>query len=308
MTKAALPMAGRVTRSRRLPPQQQEQQSRARWTTSLTKILVDLMVDQVHKGNKQSNSFNKKAWKYICDEFYSKTGLKWDKEQLKNRYSVLRKQYTTVKSILERSDFNWDEATGSIIAEEEVWAEYIKEHPDAETIKGSGCSIYKDLCTIFSEPATNGRHESVAASEGDGTSRPCPEPMSTQREESSSGSEDDEDDDDPDAILPSTPIATCNRKRGRKGIDDVIAGAILEMAAASKMREAAIEQYNARYSMADCIKELDVMQGVERPLYFAALNLFNKPNAREIFLSLKRDKRITWLRGKCAVASSSSVA
>ncbi|XP_028774499.1 L10-interacting MYB domain-containing protein-like isoform X1 [Neltuma alba] len=308
MTKAALPMAGRVTRSRRLPPQQQEQQSRARWTTSLTKILVDLMVDQVHKGNKQSNSFNKKAWKYICDEFYSKTGLKWDKEQLKNRYSVLRKQYTTVKSILERSDFNWDEATGSIIAEEEVWAEYIKEHPDAETIKGSGCSIYKDLCTIFSEPATNGRHESVAASEGDGTSRPCPEPISTQREESSSGSEDDEDDDDPEAILPSTPIATCNRKRGRKGIDDAIAGAILEMAAASKMREAAIEQYNARYSMADCIKELDVMQGVERPLYFAALNLFNKPNAREIFLSLKRDKRITWLRGKCAVASSSSAA
>ncbi|KAK4262046.1 hypothetical protein QN277_027658 [Acacia crassicarpa] len=301
-------MAGRVTRSRRLPTRQQDQQSRARWTTPLTKILVDLMVEQLHKGNKQSNSFNKKAWKYICDEFYSKTGLKWDKEQLKNRYSVLRKQYTTVTSILELSDFNWDDATGSIIATEEVWAEYIRKHPDAETVKGSGCSIYKELCTIFSEPATNGRHESAAASEGDGTSRPCPEPMSTQQEESSSGSEDDEDDNDPEAILPSRPIATCNRKRGRKGIDDAIAGAILEMAAASKMRAAAMEQYNARYSMAECIKELDVMQGVDRPLYFAALNLFNKPKAREIFLSLKRDKRMTWLRGKCAVVPGSSMA
>lgn len=119
-------MASRVTRSRRLPPQQQEQQSRARWNTSLTKILADLMVDQVHKGNKQSNSFNKKAWKYICDEFHSKTGLKWDKEQLKNRYSVLRKQYATVRSILEQSDFSWDEATGSIMAKEDVWSEYIK--------------------------------------------------------------------------------------------------------------------------------------------------------------------------------------
>lgn len=118
-------MAGQVTRSRRLEAQPQEQ-SRARWTTSLTKILAELMVDQVHKGNKHNNSFNKKAWKYICDEFYHKTGLKWDKEQLKNRYSVLRRQYTTVKSILDQSDFNWDEATRTITASDEIWAEYIK--------------------------------------------------------------------------------------------------------------------------------------------------------------------------------------
>lgn len=118
-------MAGQFTRSRRLETQQQEQ-SRARWTTSLTKILATLMVDQVHKGNKHNNLFNKKAWKYICDEFYSKTGLKWDKEQLKNRYSVLRRQYSIVKSILDQSDFSWDESTGSITANDEIWAEYIK--------------------------------------------------------------------------------------------------------------------------------------------------------------------------------------
>jgi len=118
-------MAGQFTRSRRLETQQQEQ-SRARWTTSLTKILATLMVEQVHKGNKHNNLFNKKAWKYICDEFYSKTGLKWDKEQLKNRYSVLRRQYTIVKSILDQSDFSWDESTGSITANDEIWAEYIQ--------------------------------------------------------------------------------------------------------------------------------------------------------------------------------------
>ena len=120
-----LQMAGQLARSRRLETQQQEQ-SRAKWTTSLTKILAALMVDQVHKGNKHNNLFNKKAWKYICDEFYKKTGLKWDKEQLKNRYSVLRRQYTIVKSILDQSDFSWDEATGSITANDEIWAEYIK--------------------------------------------------------------------------------------------------------------------------------------------------------------------------------------
>ncbi|KAJ1408780.1 Myb/SANT-like domain [Sesbania bispinosa] len=297
-------MAGQIMRSRRLETQQQEQ-SRARWTTSLTKILAELMVNQVHKGNKHNNSFNKKAWKYICDEFYNKTGLKWDKDQLKNRYSVLRRQYATVKSILDQSDFRWDEATGSIRATDEIWAEYIKKHPDAETLKTCGCPIFKELCIIFSEPATNGKHEYLAASEGEHTSRaPFPEPLSMHQEESSSGSQDEEDANDPQTVQPTTLTATCNRKRGRKGIDDAIAEAILEMASASKMTAAAIEQRNARYSMADCIKDLDLMQGVDQPLYFAALDLFNKPTAREIFLSLKKDKRLTWLRGKCAVASN----
>ncbi|XP_014519647.1 L10-interacting MYB domain-containing protein isoform X1 [Vigna radiata var. radiata] len=304
-------MAGQFTRSRRLETQQQEQ-SRARWTTSLTKILATLMVDQVHKGNKHNNLFNKKAWKYICDEFYSKTGLKWDKEQLKNRYSVLRRQYSIVKSILDQSDFSWDESTGSITANDEIWAEYIKrfqKHPDAEIVKTGGCPIFKELCTIFSEPATNGKHEYVAASEGEHTSvTPCLEPLNTHHEESSSESQDEEDANDPQTVQPTTPTGISKRKRGRKGIDEAIADAIFEMASASKMRAAAIEQQIARFSMADCIRDLDLMQGVDQHLYFAAVDLFNKPNAREIFLSLKKDKRLTWLRGKCSIASNLSCA
>lgn len=178
----------------------------------------------------------------------------------------------------------------------------LQKHPDAETVKSGGCSIFKELCIIFSEPATNGKYEFLDATEGEHTPRtPFPEFLSTpqDQEESSSESEDEENANDPQTVQ---PTATSTRKRGRRGVDDAIAEAILEMASASKMRVAAIEQLNARYSMADCIKDLDLMQGVDQQLYFAALDLFNKPNAREIFLSLKRDKRLTWLRRKCAVA------
>lgn len=128
--------------------------------------------------------------------------------------------------------------------------------------------------------------------------------MNTHQEESSSESQDEEDANDLQTVQPTTPTAISTRKRGRKGIDDAIADAIFEMASASKMRAAAIEQQIARFSMADCIRDLDLMQGVDQQLYFAALELFDKPNAREIFLSLKKDKRLTWLRRKCAVASN----
>lgn len=127
--------------------------------------------------------------------------------------------------------------------------------------------------------------------------------MSTHQEESSSEYDDEEDSNYLPTIQPTTPTATgSNRKRRRKGVDDAIADAILEMASASKMRAASIEQRNSKYSIADCIKELDLMQGVDQRIYFAALDIFNKPNAREIFLSLKKNKRLPWLHRRCAVA------
>lgn len=175
-------------------------------------------------------------------------------------------------------------------------------HPDAETLKYSGCPIYKELCMIFSEPATNGKHNLLAEHDrGTTPSVPCAEPLSMHQEESSSDSDEVDDiADDHNTTQPATPCTTGNRKRGRRGIDDAIAGAIMEMAAASKLRTAAIQQCNARYTIADCINELDEMQGVDEQVYLAALDLFNKPNAREIFLSLKGEKRLIWLRGKCA--------
>ncbi|TKY45944.1 cell cycle checkpoint protein RAD17 [Spatholobus suberectus] len=69
-----------------------------------------------------------------------------------------------------------------------------RETPDAETVKTGGCSIFKELCTIFSEPETNGKHEHLAASEGEHTSRTlCPQPLNIHQEESSSESQDEED-------------------------------------------------------------------------------------------------------------------
>lgn len=300
-------MASRVTRSRRPPqPQQQEPQSRAKWTTSLTKILADLMVDQVHKGNRQKKSFTKKAWVYMCDDFCKETGLKWEKDQLKNRFGVLRRQYATIKSLLDKGEFSWDESAGTIVGKDEAWENYMKEHPDAESIKTIGCPLYKELCIIFAEPAMNGRYDQSAQIEESKPMLPCPEPLPLfmlQGESSSESEEADDTADEQDKFHCTTPTAGCNRKRGRKGIDDVIASAILEMASASKLRTAAIRQRNARFSISNCVRELDEIQGVDEEVYFSAIDLFDNPIAREMFLSLKADKRLTWLNSKCAAPS-----
>ena len=80
---------------------------------------------------------------------------------------------------------------------------------------------------------------------------------------SSSESEEADDAVNDKTAQPIMPSTAAIRKRGRKGVDDAIAGAILEMAAASKLRTAAIQQRNARYTISNCIKALDEMKGVD---------------------------------------------
>lgn len=306
-------MASRSTRSRRLPPvQQSESPSRAKWTSALTKILVELLVEQVRQGNKRNKSFDKKAWECVCEDFREKTGLTWDNEQLKSRYAALRKQYVIVKSLLDHGDFKWDQATGVITATDEVWDAYIKEHPDSEPVRSSGCPMYKQLCTIFSLPGTRGKYNrSNGSYEHGGTlSTSDPQALNVYQEDlsNSESEQGSETADDRENLQSNVGSRVIGQKRGRKGIDGVIARAIMEMAAASKLRAAAIKKFNDRYSITDCVTALDELQGVSDQIYYAALDLFNNRIARETFLSLKIDKRLTWLSAKCSGPINSQVA
>ncbi|CAH9143171.1 unnamed protein product [Cuscuta epithymum] len=300
-------MANRPTRSRRqvvVASQQPESQSRAKWNPSLTNVLVGLMVEQARIGNKQNKFFNKEAWRCICEEFHKETGLPWDQDQLRSRFTALRKQYAIVKSILDQNDFKWDESTGSIIAADEAWDAYIEEHPDAESLRSTGCPLYTQLCIVFAETnKTKGKpngSSTTASKEVLIVSQPS---SALDNMLSPSGSEEEDGDDvadEEDKPHPtSTSAKTSSRKKGRKGFDDFIAKAISEMAAASRLRADAIKKYNEKYTITDCIGALDELEdAVDDQVYLAALELFSNRISREIFLCLGVEKRLTWLHYK----------
>uniref|UniRef100_A0A5B7BIG2 Uncharacterized protein n=1 Tax=Davidia involucrata TaxID=16924 RepID=A0A5B7BIG2_DAVIN len=126
-------------------------------------------------------------------------------------------------------------------------------------------------------------------------------------EDASSGSGEDVNMLDGHKQRQSATPSSGRRKRSRKATGDAIVDAMLEIAAASKMRAAAIMKNEDRFSISKCIKVLDEMQGVDQRLYFYVLDLFENPNARETFIALKSEKRLTWLQGKFSAFSSSVV-
>ncbi|PQM42631.1 hypothetical protein Pyn_10476 [Prunus yedoensis var. nudiflora] len=128
--------------------------------------------------------------------------------------------------------------------------------------------------------------------------------MNFMDEDASSGSGDDANMLDGNKHHSGAPSSSGRRKRSRKATGDAIVDAMLEIAAASKMRAAAIMKSEEGFSISKCIKVLDDMPGIDQQIYFSALDLFENPNARETFISLKSEKRLPWLQRKFNASSN----
>lgn len=144
-----------------------------------------------------------------------------------------------------------------------------QECPDAEAVRRGGCPVYTQLSQIF------------------GVVHLEEEPVLPQRSY--------------EYAAVKTP-----KKRPSRGVEASIASAIVEMAAASRLRTNALTQMSSRFTLAECIRELDGINGVAENVYFAALEIFNNPSAREAFLSLRSDMRLTWLQWKCTLNISNN--
>lgn len=99
---------------------------RINWTSMMERYFIDLMLDQLHRGNRMGHTFNKQAWTDMLTMFNSRFGTKYDRDTLKSHYSNLWKQYNDVKNLLEQSGFSWDDNRKMVVASDDAWATIIK--------------------------------------------------------------------------------------------------------------------------------------------------------------------------------------
>lgn len=105
------------------------ERSRTYWTPEMERYFIDLMLDQMHKGNKIGHTFNKQAWADMRTMFNAQFGSQYDKDVLKSRYTTLWGQFNDIKNLLGHGGFAWDESRLMVVASDSVWDEYIKVRP-----------------------------------------------------------------------------------------------------------------------------------------------------------------------------------
>ncbi|KAL5845277.1 hypothetical protein ACOSQ4_011235 [Xanthoceras sorbifolium] len=293
--------------------QPKHERSRTRWTASLDKIFADLVVNQIELGNRRNNVFDKKTWNHIREEFNRQTELNFNNNQLRKHLDVLRTRFYNMKSAYNQNDFAIED---SCCIGFDLW-EDIAAQPRPDTVKIKDCPIYDQLCAIFTDASLDGKYAQSSHFEGldksvsnNTTFASHPEGETLHPENPSSSKLVQGDTLSSEKLMkniaerkrkrPSEAHSSLDQSERNEEILKAMAGSMLEMIAASKMRSRTKTQNDNRFSITNCIKALDEIESIDECLYFAALDLFEDPNLRETFLSLKADKvRLTWLQGKC---------
>ncbi|XP_058725374.1 L10-interacting MYB domain-containing protein-like isoform X2 [Vicia villosa] len=295
--------------------QPKQERSRTRWTAFLDKIFADLVVKQIQLGNRQNDVFDKKTWNHIRDEFNKQAGLNFNNNQLRKHLDVLRTRFNNLKATN-------DQNNGFVIDDPlyigfDQW-EDIGTQPRNETVKGKDCPIYEQLCSIFTDSPADGKYaqsshyeelDKTVGIDANGLTS-CPEIGVSHYENPSSSKS-------VPGNISNVEKVTKNcldRKRKRPNetqttsLDqdtcNAMAEALLQMVSVSRLKAVVSSVSDDKFSITNCIKALDEIQGIDQHLYFSALDLFEDPNLREIFISLKSVKiRLAWLQGKCSKSS-----
>uniref|UniRef100_A0A2P2JI35 L10-interacting MYB domain-containing protein n=2 Tax=Rhizophora mucronata TaxID=61149 RepID=A0A2P2JI35_RHIMU len=125
--------------------------SRTYWQPPMDRYFIDLMLEQLRKGNQIDGVFRKQAWIDMITSFNAKFGFHFDVDVLKNRYKTLRRQYNVIKNLLELDGFSWDDARQMVTADDYVWQDYIKTQTVARQFMTRPIPYYKDLCMICND-------------------------------------------------------------------------------------------------------------------------------------------------------------
>ncbi|PQQ15108.1 L10-interacting MYB domain-containing protein [Prunus yedoensis var. nudiflora] len=132
------------------------------WTPEMDRYFIDLMLEQVCKGNKfDDHLFSKRAWKHMTSLFDAKFKFPYEKDVLKNRHKTLRNLHKAVRNLLDQRGFSWDEMRQMVTADNNVWDEYIKVHPDARSFRIKTIPYYRDLCLIYGDTAIEERSDNI---------------------------------------------------------------------------------------------------------------------------------------------------
>jgi hypothetical protein len=94
------------------------------WTNKEIDQLIEQLQEAKSLGQTSENGFKSSVWNQIAASFTDP--LKTEKRTCESKWARLKKDYKEVKFLRELSGFGWNDETGLLTAEPQVWSEVAK--------------------------------------------------------------------------------------------------------------------------------------------------------------------------------------
>lgn len=122
---------------------------RAHWNDDMLETFLICILNLAHRENVQGSNFRTTQWNTITKDFNRGSEVQLSKDKLENKFSVLRKKYTTYTKLLHQSGFGFDSQRKVVTAPSEVWDDYLQYHPEAAEFRVKTLPFYNLLEQIF---------------------------------------------------------------------------------------------------------------------------------------------------------------
>ncbi|XP_059635078.1 L10-interacting MYB domain-containing protein isoform X1 [Cornus florida] len=126
------------------------------WEEKNEKAFIDLMVEEVKKGNRNQATFSNLGWKNIIEGMKKVTRRVFTKTQLRNKFNLLRTIQKVFKYLLKQSGAHFNPTTGMVVLDDERWERLSKVIKNCKRYKRKGCKQYDKLCFIFDGATASG--------------------------------------------------------------------------------------------------------------------------------------------------------
>jgi hypothetical protein len=91
------------------------------WPPNVEKLFIQLMVDEMVKGNMQEGIFHKRIWDKILEELNKQSKRNYKFPQVKTKFNRLRQRHRIFSQLLQHTGLGWDAETNTVSGSDEVW-------------------------------------------------------------------------------------------------------------------------------------------------------------------------------------------
>lgn len=296
-----------------------QDRGKADWTPSRDAYLVDLLLEQQHIGKQSATGWTKEAWKFVVHAFNLKFDVRFNKQQLKSRFFLLKKQYRIMKALREQNGFRWDDILHTVTAADDVWDRYLLTHPEAKPFRRVALPLYDKLGLLFEPDGSNGEGKSKFSivfrmpREGANTVETLRSPAFSTT--NTPTLEEDIEDSESTSTEKEIQVEDCRRKRCgapsasttsrrerriRTGAGYRIAEALQNLVSTSELLAKPMQASTSeKFSYETCLTELQEIEGLDDFEFVKAVEILKDDKNAIAFMSLKGPRRLIWLKSVC---------
>ncbi|RWR88615.1 L10-interacting MYB domain-containing-like protein [Cinnamomum micranthum f. kanehirae] len=127
------------------------------WTEIADEFLTNVLIEQITLGQKDGIGFALEGWREIERKMKEKFGDAYDKAKIRNRLKTVKIHYNHIKILMCLSGFGWDDIKKRVIAEDQVWDDYLKAHPDYKYYRGRSFPDFENFAIIYGDSSADDR-------------------------------------------------------------------------------------------------------------------------------------------------------